>query len=73
VAERTTLVKIKEGGGTLFLLDGRRLGVRPQDLHKCSQWTIMSELEISEKSSDLIYPLKVYNIDQKEEVFAVWF
>jgi hypothetical protein len=32
----------------------------------------MSDLEIVEESSDPLYPLKVRNLDRKEEILATW-
>lgn len=33
----------------------------------------MVELEISEESDDPLYTLKVLNLEQNEEVLAMWF
>jgi hypothetical protein len=72
VAERETLIKIEDGGRVLVLLDGRRLEVSPQALPTSSQWPLMSDLEILEESADPLYPLKVRNLDRKEEILAMW-
>jgi len=57
----------------LVLLDGRKLRVVAKGLFKSANWLPMVELEISEESDDPLYTLKVLNLEQNEEVLAMWF
>jgi hypothetical protein len=72
VLERETLIKIEHDGEILVLLDGRRLRVRHGDLPISRRWLPMEELEISDDSSDPMYTLKVRDIEEKEEILAMW-
>jgi hypothetical protein len=72
VAERETLSEIQQDGKVLVLLDGRKLRVRPGDFSKSRNWFLISELEMSKESDDPVYNIKVRNLEQDEEVRAMW-
>ncbi|OGP54457.1 MAG: hypothetical protein A2Y65_09760 [Deltaproteobacteria bacterium RBG_13_52_11] len=72
MTERETLIKIQDNGEILVLLDGRRLRVRPGDFPKSRSWLPMEELEISDDSSDPMFTVKIRNIEEREEILAMW-
>ena len=72
MAERETLSEIQQEGKVLVLLDGRTLRIRPADFSKSGNWFIISELEMSEGSDDPLYNIRVRNLEQNEEVLAMW-
>jgi hypothetical protein len=72
VADRETLSEIQQQGHVLVLLDGRKLRVRPSDFSKSRNWFLISELEMSEGSDDPTYNVKVRNLEQDEEIRAMW-
>jgi hypothetical protein len=72
VAERETLREIQQDGKVLVLLDGRKLRIQPADIFKSRKWFLISELEISEDWGNPLYNIKVRNLEQNEEVLAMW-
>lgn len=62
--EKATLYEVKEDGGVLVLLDGKRLYIY-DDITTTCLWLPTAELEI-EESGDRLLPLLVHNLDTGE-------
>lgn len=70
--EREMLIKVQDKGEVLVLLRGRTLRVRPEDLPISRLWIPMEELEISDEWGDLMYTVKVRNLQKNTEILGVW-
>lgn len=72
MTERETLIRLEDGGEVLVLLDGRRLRVRPDDVFISRTWLPMEELEISDQSTDPMFTVIVRDLEERQEILALW-
>lgn len=70
--EKETLLEVEKDGEELVLLDGRRLMVNPGDIPTACVWLPTTELEITENNKEEMFSVTVRNIEDKEEIKAMW-
>jgi hypothetical protein len=70
--EQAALLKVKNDGQTLVLIDGRELVVDRRDITTAILWLPTSLLEISETDEDPLFDLRVKVHGTTQEIRASW-
>ena len=70
--EKETLLEVQKDGEILVLLGGEKLQVAPYDLATSCAWVCTAELEISENHDDYVFDVLVRNIEEGEQIMAMW-
>jgi hypothetical protein len=68
--EKEILMKVKEEGQTLVLMDGRELSVDPRDRARAMLWVPTTLLDISHTDVDPLFNLRVKVSGTNEEIRA---
>jgi len=71
--EKETLLEVRKDGEILVLLDGRNLLVDPSNLPTSCLWLPTAYLEITENRDDSVFDVLVHNIEEDEQIRAMWF